>query len=470
MSDYREFLESRAQIPNHLGFKPTYNLDALFDFQQSLLDWAVRMGRCAIFADCGLGKTPIQLAWAQNVVQHTNRPVLILTPLSVSQQTVREGEKFNIECHRSQTGKIDGKIVVTNYERLHHFDPLGFAGAVCDESSILKNYDGATREAITEFMRRIPYRLLCTATAAPNDYIELGTSSEALGIMGHVDMLNKFFKRDQKFCRVENRGSQGWKFRGHAERDFWRWVVSWARAIRKPSDMGFDDGRFILPPVNIREYVVKAPNPRAGWLFDFPASNLHEQREERRRTLTERCEKAASLVANTGKPAVMWCHLNDEGDLLEKLVPDAVQVAGKDSDERKEEVFTAFQSGQIRAIVTKPTIAGFGLNWQHCAHQTFFPSHSFEQWYQAIRRSWRFGQTSEVDIDVISSEGEAGVIANMRRKSDAADKMFERLVKLMNNELKIKKVNNFTRKEEVPGWLLENSSSQMITHSITATA
>jgi hypothetical protein len=451
--DYREFLESRSQLENNYGFEPLWIHDGLFDFQKALVKWSIKKGRSAIFADCGLGKTPMQLVWAENVVRETNKPVLILTPLSVSGQTVREGVKFGVECFRSQDGSIPGKIVVTNYERLHYFNPNDFVGAVCDESSILKNFDGATKDAITEFMRRLPYRLLCTATAAPNDYIELGTSSEALGEMGCADMLSRFFKRYQQFCRIQNIGGQGWRMRGHAERDFWRWVVSWARAVRTPSDMGFDDGPFLLPPIKVSEHVIKANRPRDGWLFDVPAVGLKEQREERRRTLTERCEKAAEIVSGTDAPAVMWCHLNDEGDFLEKLVPGSVQVAGKDSDDKKEEAFTAFQNGQVRVIVTKPTIAGFGLNWQHCAHETFFPSHSFEQWYQAIRRCWRFGQKNSVQIDVISSEGESGVVANMQRKSDAADAMFKRLVELMNNELRIQKENLYVKKAEVPKWL-----------------
>jgi hypothetical protein len=479
---YREFLNSRAQLENQHGFDPLWIHDGLFDFQKALVEWAIIKGRGAIFADCGLGKTPIQLVWAENIVRKTNKPVLILTPLAVSGQTVREGEKFGVECHRSRDGSLPGKIVVTNYERLHYFNPSDFVGCVCDESSILKNFDGKTRDAVTEFMRRLPYRLLCTATAAPNDYIELGTSSEALGEMGHIDMLHKFFKsNDNSYAQGGRGGHQAgrwskdpfggkFRFRGHAERDFWRWVVSWARAVRKPSDMGFNDGPFTLPPLEMKEYVIKAARTRDGWLFDVPAVGLQEQREERRRTLTERCEKAAELVSDTGEAAVMWCHLNDEGDLLSKLVPDAVQIAGKDTDEKKEEVFTAFQNGEIRVLVTKPTIAGFGLNWQHCAHQTFFPSHSFEQWYQGIRRSWRFGQDKPVKIDVVSSEGEAGVLRNMKRKSDAVDKMFARLVSLMNNELKIQKSNLYTKQEEVPEWLLRNRSSQTIMPSITATA
>jgi len=454
--DYGKFLDGKSQLSGEYGFEPDYMPDFLFDFQAALVEWSTRKGRAAIFADCGLGKTPMQLVWAENVVRKTNKPVLILAPLAVSPQTVGEGEKFGIDCVRSQDGKIPNgaRIIVTNYERLHYFDPSRFSGCVCDESSILKNFDGATRAAITEFMRTLPYRLLCTATAAPNDYIELGTSSEALGELGFMDVLNRFFKKiGSATCRAGEYRSGMWRFRGHSERDFWRWVCSWVRAVRKPSDLGFDNGSFVLPELRTREHVVKASRPRAGFMFDMPAITLHEQREERRRTLPERCQLTAELVSDTGQPAICWCHLNDEGDTLERLIPGAVQVAGKDSDDRKEEVFGAFRGGQIRVIVTKPTIAGFGLNWQHCAHQTFFPSHSYEQWYQAVRRSWRFGQTRPVTVDVIASEGERGVLSNMQRKDDAASEMFAHLVELMGRELRLVKDTSPGQKERVPQWL-----------------
>lgn len=458
MNDYYKFLKSRQQMSGGFGFDPIFMSDHLFDFQKDLVNWSLKKGRGAIFADCGLGKTIVQLVWAENVVRKTNKPVLIITPLAVSWQTVREGEKFGIKATRSSDGKMSGKaeIIVTNYERLHYFDPADFSGAVCDESSILKNFDGATKQAITDFMRKLPYRHLGTATAAPNDYIELGTSSEALGELGYMDMLNRFFKQDQQFCRINNLGGNGYRFRGHAERDFWRWVVSWARAVRKPSDLGFDDGDFILPKLDLKQHTVKARTLREGWLFSMPAVTLQEQREERRRTLAERCEKAAELVNGTGKPAVCWCHLNDEGKTLNKLIPDSVEVAGTDPDEKKEEAFAAFSKGEVRVMITKPTIAGFGLNWQHCAHETFFPSHSFEQWYQAIRRCWRFGQKNPVRVDMVTSEGEARVLRNLQHKAHAAEVMFGRIIELMNSELKIKKEDKFHKKEEVPQWLLAN--------------
>jgi hypothetical protein len=469
--DYTDFLKTKADYGADSGFAPLWMPDFLFDFQKALVEWSVRRGRSAIFADCGLGKTPIQLVWAENVVRKTNKPVLILTPLAVSHQTVREADKFEIEAVRSNDGKVasGARIVVTNYERLHKFDWKDFAGCVGDESSILKSFDGQTKEQVTEFMRQIPYRLLCTATAAPNDYIELGTSSEALGELGYMDMLARFFKSTQnggamahggnmafggrRFAGRQNLFGAKFRFRGHAEKDFWRWVCSWARAIRKPSDMGFDDGKFKLPKLVTQQYIVKAETKNDNFLFDMPAITLAEQRSERRRTLKQRCEKAAELVANTKQPFVCWCELNDEGDTLEEMIPDAVQVSGSDSDEVKEERYRAFESGQSRGMITKPVCAGFGLNWQHCAHQTFFPSHSFEQYYQAVRRSWRFGQKRTVTIDVITSECESRVLANLQRKEAAASEMFSNLVATMNNVLHLKQTNDYKQPEEIPAWL-----------------
>jgi len=396
----------------------------------------------------------MQLVWAQNVVQKTNKPVLILTPLAVCAQTVREAHKFGIETAISRDGTFAGKITVANYQQLHKFDWSQFSGVVCDESSILKNFDGAIRNEVTEFMRKLPYRLLCTATASPNDYIELGTSSEAIGELGFTDMLSRFFKKSENtYSRSEELRHGLYRFRGHAKRDFWRWVCSWARACRKPSDLGFDDNGYQLPPLVMRDHIITARTKNPDFLFDMPAVGLDEQRKERRRTINERCEMAAYLIAGTEKPAVAWCHLNEEGHMLEKLIPGAVEVEGSDSDEEKEEAFEAFALGQVRVIVSKPVIAGFGLNWQHCAHQTFFPSHSFEQWYQAVRRSWRFGQNNPVTVDVITSEGEARVLANMQRKSDQADEMFSNLVALMRDEMRIKSVNKHTQQLEIPTWL-----------------
>ena len=453
MMDYQSFLEQKSHIENDGGFKPLWVPDFLFDFQRSLVEWAIRKGRAAIFADCGLGKTLMQLVWAENVVRKTNKPVLILTPLAVGAQTVREAEKFHIEASRCPDGSHDGtaRILVANYERLHYFNPGDFAGVVCDESGCIKNFDGKTTAAVTEFCRTLPYRLLCTATAAPNDYVELGTSAEALGEMGCQDMIGKFFKQETSKAHL-GWGRTKYRMRSYAERDFWRWVCSWSRACRKPSDLGFDDGKFLLPELIVRQHLVKANKLAPGRLFDVPAETMAEQREETRRTLQERCEKVAELVSHK-KPALIWCHLNPEGDLLERLIRDCVQVSGADTDEAKEEKLMAFANGQARVLVTKPKVAGFGLNFQHCAHETFFPSHSYEQYYQAVRRCWRFGQARPVTVDIVTTEGGWDVMANLQRKADAADKMFEQLVSLMNESLKIERRNDFTKKEEAPSWL-----------------
>ncbi len=455
-TDYADFLYEKTQHAGGSGFEPLWLPDFLFPFQRHLVEWAVRRGRAAIFAECGLGKTPMQLVWAENVVRHTNRPVLVLTPLAVARQTIEEAAKFGVQCHLSRDGRIPSaaQVVVTNYEKLHLFNVRDFAGAVGDESSILKNFDGTRKAAITEFMRTLTYRLLCTATAAPNDYIELGTHSEALGEMGYMDMLSRFFKNDQRGVHANSVwGGSKWRFRGHAERDFWRWICSWSRAVRKPSDLGFDDADFKLPELISEEHVVRSRFPAAGRLFDTLALNREEELEARRRTLPERCERTAALLANTGQPAVAWCHLNPEGDLITRLIPGAVQVTGSDSDERKEEVFLAFTRGEVRVLVTKGSIAGFGMNWQHCNHMTCFPSHSFEQFYQTVRRFWRFGQTRPVKVEMITSECETGVITNLNRKSRQADEMFAQLVEHMQDSLSIARPNPFQTTQEVPTWL-----------------
>ena len=474
---YEEFLERKLHTGADHGFEPVFMPDQLFDFQQALVQWAVRKGRAAIFADCGLGKTAMQLTWAQNVAQHTDRPVLILTPLAVAAQTIREGEKFGIECHRSSDGSVPGRIVITNYDRLHLFDPADFGAVVCDESSILKSFNGSTRKAITRFMSKMPYRLLCTATAAPNDYTELGNSSEALGELSYSDMLRRFFaqlddkgqKREERlqksaeamveananyYKKLAFRVSQTigqWRLKHHARDHFWQWVASWARACRKPSDLGFSDDKFVLPLLTENDHVIAAP-PAEGMLFSIPAFGLGEEREERKRTIQERCEYAARLVDHD-QPAVIWCHTNAEGDLLEQLIPDAAQVAGRTPDERKVELYEAFGSGRQRVLVIKPKIGAWGLNWQHCAHVVTFASHSYEQHYQSVRRCWRFGQRRPVTVDVIATEGEARVLANMRSKAERASAMFEQLVAQMNDATTIKRSNLYTNNAKVPQWL-----------------
>lgn len=453
--NYDEFIESKKHCGADYGFDPVFMPDELFDFQKSMVEYALKKGRAALFEDCGLGKTVQFLTWGQNIVQHTNKPVLCLSPLAVAAQTIREAEKFGIEAIRSNDGHAKGKnIIITNYEKLKHFNPDDFSGVICDESSILKSFDGSIKSEITEFMKKIPYRLLATATAAPNDYIELGTSSEALGEMGYMDMLNYFFKNDLNNSATRRHYGEApkWRFKGHAELPFWRWVCSWSRAIRKPSDLGFNDGRFILPELKEVHHLVEAETLAPGMLFALPASNLPEQREEKKRTVKERCEKVAELVSH-GKPAMVWCQLNEEADMLEQMINGAVQIAGKHSDEVKEKRFLGFSDGDIRVLITKPKIGALGLNFQHCSHITYFPSHSFEQYYQAVRRCWRFGQKNDVRVDVVHTEGEMRVMENLQRKAKQADKMFSNLVEEMNNSIRIEKKQQSHKQIEVPSWL-----------------
>ncbi len=452
MMDYQAFLERKTQLGSDDGFKPLWLPDWLYDFQAHLTEWAIRKGRAAIFADCGLGKTPMQLVWAENVRRKTNKPVLILSPLAVSHQTVREAEKFDIECERSSDGKHNGSIVVTNYERLYYFDPSEFGGVICDESSAIKHAKAKRRLEITEFMRTRKYRLLCTATAAPNDYFELGTSSDALGHLGFQDMLTRFFKQETKKDHL-GWGRMKYRFRGHAEQPFWRWVCSWARACRKPSDLGFDDERFTLPELTEKEHLVEAGNLMPGMLFPIPARDMREQRAERRHTLEERCEAVAREVIGHDGASVSWCHLNDEGKLLAKLIPDCLEVSGTMPDELKEERMIAFQAGQLKRLVIKPKIGAFGLNWHHCHHVNTFPSHSYEQYYQLVRRCYRFGQKHPVRVNIFTTEGEVAVLKNLQRKSAQCDKMFTALVENMGQSQSIDRSNPHDTKEVIPSWV-----------------
>lgn len=451
--DYPEFINQKIQSKKPSGKKITFFPDMMFDFQKHQTEWALNVGRAAILDDCGLGKGIMSLTWAQNIVLETNKPVLIVAPLAVSSQTVREAEKFGIESARSKDGQVKSKIVVTNYEKLHMFNWQDFAGVVCDESSRIKNSASKTRLEITEFLRKVPYRLMCTATAAPNDYLEIGTTSEALGYLGFMDMLNRFFKNDSNNSAMRRMYGEApkWRFRGHSEKPFWRWVCSFASAARKPSDLGFDDGKFILPPLVENEHLVEAKTLAPGMLFSVPAKDLAEQREERKRTVNERCEKVKELV--TDEPTLIWCHYDKEGDYLEKIIPGAVQISGRDSDDAKEEKFMAFVDGKVKDLVTKHKIGAWGMNFQHCNHVIDFPTHSYEQRYQGIRRCYRFGQKKPVTVDTVLTSGERKVMDNMQRKAKQASKMFSALVEHMKDAKGIETVNRITNKMEIPQWL-----------------
>lgn len=478
MDEYELFLHKKSHVTEDHGFDPTFIPCEMFDFQKALVTWSVQKGRSAIFADCGLGKTLMQLTWAQNVVEHTNKHVLILTPLAVAPQTIKEGASFGIECKQSNDGSQASKITVTNYDKLHLFNPDDFIAVVCDESSILKSFNGKTRKEITRFMSKKPYRLLCTATAAPNDWTELGNSSEALGELNYSDMLKRFFtqlddKKQKKEARLQCiaeemitsnpnyykklafRVSQTigqWRLKHHAHESFWQWVASWAKACRSPSDLGFLDDNFMLPALSEVDHIITSCDPPEGMLFNIPALGLAEERAERKRTLKERCEYAAQLVDHDN-PAVIWCHTNPEGDMLERIIAGSAQVAGKTPDAKKIELYEAFQSGELRVLIIKPKIGAWGLNWQHCAHVVTFASHSYEQYYQSVRRCWRFGQKNAVRLDVIATEGESRVIQNMRSKAKKADEMFNSLVAQMNSAATIKRENLYTKTQELPSWL-----------------
>jgi len=454
MSSYAEFLARKTQLANAGGFEPDDLPEHLYPFQRDLTAWAVRQGRGAIFADCGLGKTPMELAWASQVTAHTGKPVLLLTPLAVGFQIVTEARKFHADAALSRDGKHSAPITVTNYEQIDKYHPDDFGGVVCDESSALKAFDGVTRARVTEFLRTVPYRLLGTATAAPNDWTELGTSSEALGGLGHMDMLTRFFINDARSVSSRGRTAGGksidWRLKGHAEQPFWRWVASWARAIRKPSDYGHDDAGFILPPLSEPVTVVEARETHPEHLFDVPAQNFREEREEVRRTLTERCETAAARLEDAER-GLAWCNLNDESSLLAELIDGAVELTGSDSTDAKEEKLHAFSDGQIRVLVTKPVIGAWGLNWQHCHRMTYFPTHSYEQYYQAVRRCWRFGQTHPVTVDLITTEGGARVLANLQRKAARADAMFDALIAHMRDALTVTP-HRYDTPLEMPTW------------------
>ena len=643
--DYSEFLARKSQCGGNAGFEPVWMPDFLFDVQQHVTAWSIRKGRALVAADCGLGKTPMELVWAENVVRKTGGRVLIPAPLAVSHQIVREAEKFGLDVERSSNGKFSRQIVVTNYERLHLFNPSDFVGMACDESGCIKHFNAKRTSLVIDFMRKLRYRLLSTATAAPNDYWELGTSSEALGYLGFKDMMTKFFKDESKKDYL-GWGRKTYRFRGHSEMPFWKWVCSWALAYRKPSDLGFEDDGFILPPLTQKEHCIENSTARPGMLFSIPAITLREQREERRITMRERCETAADLASSHDGASVIWCHLNPEGDLLETLIPNAIQVAGKDSEDWKESAnqwFCGHQcicsdsrfsaklaawrnqeknrhtsqsiienivsgvlrnllptgsstdlnasdtlpgiirdirtnikklrsnaphtiSGSVsvmhpipniarhenaklnyiasesrssellarcaamvqhwmnicglsawdalsverknqatrevigfistttteqessvdcyalsailgsenfetilkglsvplctcgyisgdRKLIAKSKIFGWGLNWQHCHNVITFPSHSFEQHYQSVRRCWRFGQKHPVSVTIITTEGEHRVIENLQRKSDQCDAMFTSMTRFMREAQALTDGWCFDKNEKVPSWL-----------------
>jgi hypothetical protein len=420
--EYKDFIQNKKHSISNFGFEANYIPDIAFDFQKFIIEKAIRKGRIAIFADTGLGKTLIQLSIAKNIINHTNKKVLILTPLAVAFQFILEAEKLGIDdIEYSKDGKHTKKIVICNYERLHYFDSNDFVGVILDESSILKNFDGKIKWAITSFCKKIPYRFLSTATPAPNDYIEFGTSSEALGYFPYMDMLTKFFANNENNVRPQDIGTK-WYLKPHAKNEFFSWLNQWSISIKKPSDLGFSDERYKLP--NLIENKIFVKNEK-NWIIDGQimmfngiAKTMSEVREEQKGTFKERCEKAVELTEN--KTSVYWCNFNDEGDLLDELDKDDVQLKGGMTIEKKEDILLNFANGNIKRIITKPKITSFGLNWQHCNHTVYFPTWSYEQYYQSIRRFWRFGQKNDVTVDLVLSDGQKRVIDTLLYKTNKA--------------------------------------------------
>jgi hypothetical protein len=440
MEDYLKFLEQKKHLLGNFGFNPTWYPEMAFDFQRFTIEKAMVRGRNANFLDTGLGKTLIQISLAYNIALKTNKRVLILTPLAVAFQFIIEAEKLNIDdIEYSKDGKFKKKIVICNYERLHYFNPNDFEGVICDESSILKNFDGKIKEHVTAFVKKIKYRFLSTATPSPNDFIELGTSSEALGYMGYMDMLTKFFKNNQNSVDSNNRNI-GEKFylKPHAEKDFFSWVNQWSIMCKMPSDLGFSNERYILPELKVNKHEVKNQSfvniDGQIQMFVPIAKSMTEVRHEQKQTELQRCEKAVKLAQN--KTSVYWCNTNQESKYLKEMDNGATEIIGSMSIEKKEEILIAFANQEIPRIITKAKMTSFGLNWQHCNHTVFFPTWSYEQYYQAIRRFWRFGQKNEVVVDLVISDGQKRVIDALQQKTQKAIELHKNLTENVNRSYK----------------------------------
>jgi DNA modification methylase/superfamily II DNA or RNA helicase len=444
--EYNEFLKNKDIIDISSGFEAKDINPKLYDFQYSIVKWACKRGRAAIFADCGLGKTPMQLEWANQVHKYTGQPVLILAPLAVSKQTQREGDKFNIKVNicESHDDVING-INITNYEKLHKFDAGSFAGIVLDESSILKSYTGKFRTFIIESFQKTPYKLACTATPAPNDFMELGNHSEFLNVLSRAEMLSLFFIND-----TANVGT--WRLKGHGEDKFWKWLCSWAVMLSKPSELGFDDSGFILPELNIIEHVIEFGKPLEGCLFPQKAETLNERRQARRESISEKIDLIKQIVTDD-ESWLIWCDLNNESESISKAIG-AIEITGSQENNEKEYRMLGFSSGKYRVICTKPKLGGFGMNWQHC-HNIIFAglSDSYEAFYQAIRRCWRFGQKSKVDCHIITTDIEGNIVENIKRKEADAQRMRREMIKHMQDitkqELHEKSVSSFDYRTDV---------------------
>lgn len=451
-ANYQEFIKSKVKILQSTGFdidKENLNI-MLFEFQKDIVKWALKKGRAAIFADCGLGKTPMQLEWANQIYKREGGKILILAPLSVAIQTQREGEKFNIPVNicESQDDVIEG-INITNYEKIDKFVAKEFTAVVLDESSILKSFTGKVRNQIIDDFRNTPYKLACTATPAPNDYMELGNHSEFLGVMTRAEMLSMYFVHD---------GGQTskWRLKGHAEDNYWEWMASWSVFIDNPSNLGYEVNGYNLPKLNIYEIVAD------GEEISTEKLTLTQRRNARKESLDIRCQTAANIVNNSNDNWLVWCDLNDESKKLQQLINDSIEVKGSDKQSHKSKSMLDFSDDKIKCLVTKPSIAGFGMNWQNCNNMIFVGlSDSYEQYYQAIRRCWRFGQEKEVNVYIVISSKEGTVKENIERKQQDAVKMQNAMIDLTKDITKkeLKQTTRITTEYEpkekmiLPNWI-----------------
>lgn len=454
--EYAEFIAAKKHSLNDQGFEPVWMPDSVFDFQRFIIEKSIRKGRIGIFADTGLGKTLMQIVIAENVIRHTNKRVLILTPLAVAFQFIDEATRIGVsDIEHTKDGKFTSKIVVCNYERMHLLNPDDFVCVIADESSILKNFAGKIRDQIVAFIKKVPYRFLSTATPSPNDFIELGNSSEALGHMGYMDMLGRFFKSTQNDVDSNNRNI-GNKFRllAHAEKDFFAWVNQWSVMVKKPSDLGFSDHGYDLPKLHTRHHITRNDD---AWsvsgqssLFVQPARTMSEVKAEQQATTRQRVEMAVQLAH--GKTSVYWCNFNDESALLKTLDDDAIEITGGMSVDQKEEILVSFARGEIKRLITKARMTSMGLNWQHCNHTVFFPTWSYEQYYQAIRRFWRFGQKREVTCEMVISEGQSRVLEALEQKTQKSVELYQSLVKNANQDF-THKAREFNQPIQLPEFL-----------------
>jgi len=450
--DYKEFLKRKEVVDIPTGHEPKEISSVLFDFQKDIVRWAIRRGRAALFCDCGLGKTVMQLEWAKHVHDKTGGNVLILAPLAVSTQTVRESRNLldmPVKICADQSD-VEPGINITNYEKLHHFDTSAFDGVVLDESSIIKHHTSKTRDQLLNAFARTPYRLACTATPSPNDFMELGNHSEFLGVMTRSEMLSMYFVHD-------GGDTAKWRLKGHAQAEFWKWLCSWAVMVRKPSDLGYSDDNFVVPEIEYHSHVIKADKPLPGMLFAIPALTLIDRRTARKESVVERCKLAADLVNNSDESWVVWCGLNSESETLNRLIPSAIEVKGSHDNRYKEDAMNGFTDGKYSSIISKASIAGFGMNWQHCRNMIFVGlSDSFEEFYQATRRCWRFGQKRKVHAHIITSELEGAVVANIKRKEADALNMASSMVDHMSS-ISSAEIKGITRSENI-----YNPSQQII--------